>query len=63
MHQIIEEDGKKFVMLKVEVKDLEDASVGDYIEHNGDIYEFRGYDFEYIMLQDSEGEIKHIQGW
>jgi len=59
----IKEDGKKYVMLKLEVKEMNDASVGDYVEHDGEIYKFQGYDYEYIMLEDEDGNEKHIQGW
>lgn len=50
-------------MLKVEVKEMNDAKIGDYVEHSGEIYTFKGYDYEYIMLEDSDGNQKDIQGW
>jgi hypothetical protein len=53
---ILEEDGKKYVMLKVEVKDLDDAKKGDYVDHRGKVYQFMGYDYgTYAILEDQEG--------
>lgn len=43
-------------MLKVEVKDLDDAKKGDYVHHREKVYKFLGYDWgTYAILEDSEG--------
>jgi len=53
---IIEEGGKKYVMLKVEVKDLNDAKTGDYVFHRNKVWKFMGYDWgTYAILEDEEG--------
>jgi hypothetical protein len=54
-------DGEKYVIIKKKVVSIDDAKEGDYVEYNGEIYKFLGWDYgSYPVLEDEEGEVKTI---
>jgi hypothetical protein len=54
-------NGEKYITIIKKVVSIEEASKGDYVEYNGEIYKFLGWSHgTYPLLEDSEGKEHEI---
>jgi len=48
-------NGKKYIVVKFEIKNINDAKTGEYVEYNDKVYKFLGWEYgTYPILEDVE---------